>query len=403
MNRAPRPSSNPKATYLITGGSAAIGPAPTASWMIERGGQAPGVARTWPRIGGRSAGHRGLAEQRQRSGVLPAATSLRPTSWHRCSIRSAPTMPPLRGSSPAAGILDDGHPPRASTTGGCREVMAPKLEGAWNLHSLNAKMRRAGFLRALLFRRSAFWAQPGQAHYRRRQTPSWTHSPGYRRAEGRPALSINWGPWAEVGLVRQAEAATQTSAARHDPIPVGRTAWQDAVAAVSGHRPPRFAVPAVGDAARWHNPSGSTPVADRGPARRNPRFRRLPPGRGGQPSRRLCPCAPTRLKPPTAARVLPARETQAAGKLRSGAVTPWTSNRPAINSGSTRSSRWNCAQLRLRRDLGIVVSVVRCLDGPSVTGGLAAWLVEQFIRHRRETPRARRDEWRTHDQRDRRR
>jgi phthiocerol/phenolphthiocerol synthesis type-I polyketide synthase C len=80
--------------------------------------------------------------------------------------------------------------------------MAPKVEGAWNLHALTRDTELDFFM--LFSSAASLLGSPGQAHYAAANAfldaLAW-----HRRAEGRPALSINWGPWAEVGLATQPE------------------------------------------------------------------------------------------------------------------------------------------------------------------------------------------------------
>jgi acyl carrier protein len=78
--------------------------------------------------------------------------------------------------------------------------MAPKVEGAWNLHVATLHDDLDFFV--LFSSAVSVLGSPGQGNYSAANSflDALAHR---RRAEGRPATSINWGPWAEVGLVAE--------------------------------------------------------------------------------------------------------------------------------------------------------------------------------------------------------
>src|SRR6185503_18673039 len=104
--------------------------------------------------------------------------------------------PPLGGVIHAAAVLDDGLLLQL-TPERLRRVMAPKVSGAWNLHTLTRTDALDFFV--LFSSASGLLGAPGQANYAAANAylDALAH---YRRAQGQPALSINWGPWSEVGL-----------------------------------------------------------------------------------------------------------------------------------------------------------------------------------------------------------
>ena len=113
--------------------------------------------------------------------------------------------PSLRGIIHAAGTLDDGiilkqTPERVSS------VLAPKLAGALNLHDLTAGTNLDFFV--LYSSVTSLLASPGQSNYAAANSflDSFAH---YRRSRSLPALSVNWGAWADAGM------ASEESLSRH--------------------------------------------------------------------------------------------------------------------------------------------------------------------------------------------
>jgi aryl carrier-like protein len=105
-------------------------------------------------------------------------------------------MPPLKGVVHAAGILDD-HILLQMTPASLAAVMAPKLHGAWNLHAATLDTQLDFFV--LFSSAASIFGPAGQANYAAANAflDALAH---HRRALHLPALSINWGPWAEIGL-----------------------------------------------------------------------------------------------------------------------------------------------------------------------------------------------------------
>ena len=109
------------------------------------------------------------------------------------------TLPKLKGIVHAAGILDDGMILEQSWERFVK-VLSPKVDGAWNLHrfSLGASLDFFVMFSSV----ASLMGNPGQSSYAAANAflDALAH---YRRAEGLPASTINWGPWSQVGMAAQ--------------------------------------------------------------------------------------------------------------------------------------------------------------------------------------------------------
>ncbi|AOJ40108.1 non-ribosomal peptide synthetase [Burkholderia lata] len=186
---------DPDAAYLITGGFGALG-LHTARWLAARG------ARTLILAGRRGAAsdesQRAIAELRERNVSLrcerldiadPAAVADFFAALRRDGV-------PLRGIVHAAGIV--GYKPIMQVEREELEaVLQPKVAGAWLLHQHSEPFPLDFFI--LFSSIASAWGSREQAHYSaaNRFLDALAH---HRRGQGLPALSVNWGPWAEGGM-----------------------------------------------------------------------------------------------------------------------------------------------------------------------------------------------------------
>jgi NADPH:quinone reductase-like Zn-dependent oxidoreductase/aryl carrier-like protein len=109
-------------------------------------------------------------------------------------------LSPLRGILHAAMVLDDA-PIERLTEERMWRAMAPKMLGAWNLHSLTADCVLDFFV--MFSSMASISGSPGQANYAAANAflDALAH---HRRAVGLPALTVNWGVIGDTGHVAHA-------------------------------------------------------------------------------------------------------------------------------------------------------------------------------------------------------
>ena len=204
---APMATSTFKAggVYLITGGLGALG-LEVARWLVDKG------ARHLALLGRRAPSAEALAkiEALTEAGASVTVLSADVARPDQLSEALDAIVLPLAGVIHAAGVLDDAM--LASTTEArMRAVLAPKVSGAWNLHE--ATIDRELDLFVLFSAGASILGSPGQGSYAAGNAfmDALAH---LRRARGLPALSINWGPWADVGLAAQVDGRGKRLAAK---------------------------------------------------------------------------------------------------------------------------------------------------------------------------------------------
>jgi acyl transferase domain-containing protein len=277
--------------YLITGGLGGLG-LKVAAWMVEQG------ARHLVLVGRRGASDAALEalSNLEKTGarvlVIPADIT-REEQVVRVLAETRESMPELRGIIHAAGVLDDGVLLQ-QTWERFDRVMAPKVEGSWNLHALTKGMPLDFFV--LFSSAASLLGSPGQGNYAAANAflDGLAH---YRRLQGLPALSINWGPWAEVGVAAalgsdgerrwtslglrliSPDQGTQAleQALRQDSVQVGVLAvnWTKFVESFPGRQTPAF----FSDLARQ---SGHSTYGNAEPAPQNDLLRRLTEAAAGE-------------------------------------------------------------------------------------------------------------------------
>ena len=181
-----------QATYLITGGLGGIGLA-VAHWLASQGaGQIMLLGRSKP-----SAELQPQLDAITALGAKLTIVQADVTIFAQLqgALQQIDPAYPLRGVIHAVGVLDDAILANQSWSRFAR-VLAPKLQGAWHLHALTAALPLDFFV--LFSSTAGLLGNRGQANHAAANAflDAFVH---YRRARGLPALSINWGAWAEVG------------------------------------------------------------------------------------------------------------------------------------------------------------------------------------------------------------
>jgi myxalamid-type polyketide synthase MxaE and MxaD len=188
-------------SYVVTGGLGGLGRV-TAAWLVERGARHLALVGRGAPSAAAAAELAGLRARGVQVEVVQADVA-DPAGWAAAAARISAALPRVAGVFHAAGALDDGLA-RAQTPARLAAVMRPKVEGSAHLHAFACAQESEVFV---MFASSAGLLGPvGQATYAAANAFEDALAQR-RRAEGRHALAVDWGPWAEVG-----QAAAQVAA-----------------------------------------------------------------------------------------------------------------------------------------------------------------------------------------------
>ncbi|WP_394823180.1 type I polyketide synthase [Pendulispora albinea] len=182
------------ATYLVTGGFGALG-LRVARALVARG------ARYVALLGRSGPGEEGTRAVRELEASGARVLALRADVSKAADVAQAMAvlaraMPELRGIVHTAGVLEDG----ALATQDERRferVLAPKVEGAWNLHLATQASALDFFV--LFSSAASALGSAGQGNYAAANA-CLDALAELRRAGGQPALSVQWGPWGDSGM-----------------------------------------------------------------------------------------------------------------------------------------------------------------------------------------------------------
>jgi NAD(P)-dependent dehydrogenase (short-subunit alcohol dehydrogenase family)/acyl carrier protein len=208
-------------SYLISGGLGDLGLL-VARWMVEQGARRLillgrtklpprsnwGSVETGSRLGRQIAAIRHLESLGASVHLAPADVADEGELRGFLDAFRAEGWPPIRGVVHAAGVLQDGLLVQLDAAA-LTAVLRPKVMGGWLLHRLLQDDALDFFV--LFSSAGSVLGQPGQGNYAAANAflDALAH---HRRAQGQPALTINWGAWAGEGFA--ASVGGQRLAAR---------------------------------------------------------------------------------------------------------------------------------------------------------------------------------------------
>ena len=196
-------------SYLITGGLGDLGLS-VARWMVQQGARRVillGRTKLPPRTrwssaeaGSRLAHQIAAIREMEALGACVHLASVDVAEEGQLSAFleefRAEGWPPIRGVVHAAGVLQDGLLMQLDAAA-LNLVLRPKMLGGWLLHRLLADAPLDFFV--LFSSAGSLLGQPGQGNYAAANAflDALAH---HRKAQGQPALSINWGAWSDLGF-----------------------------------------------------------------------------------------------------------------------------------------------------------------------------------------------------------
>jgi acyl transferase domain-containing protein/aryl carrier-like protein len=145
---------------------------------------------------------------------------------------------PLIGVVHAAGVLADAALPRLDTAA-LRATFAPKVKGSWNLHLATTHLPLRFFV--LFAAGAGLMGSPGQGNYAAANAfeDALAH---WRRGNGLPAVAIDWGTWAEVGMAARAGERLAARQAEEGMRRIPLRAGLEALGRLLHHPQPQVAV-----------------------------------------------------------------------------------------------------------------------------------------------------------------
>ena len=196
----PRTEAKPDAggTYLITGGMGALG-IETARWLVSRRGAKQLVLASRRGLEDPNAALVAAELSALGAEVRIVAADITKEADVRRLLEVARSPRELKGIFHCAGLLDDGILLRMSWEKLWR-VMAPKVLGGFLLSELSRDCKLECFV--VFSSILSLTGSAGQANYSAANA-FLDALVARRRAEGLPALALNFGPWAQSGLATE--------------------------------------------------------------------------------------------------------------------------------------------------------------------------------------------------------
>ncbi len=191
-------------SYLITGGLGALG-LQLAQWLVDKG--AKYLVLTGRREPSEKA-KQAIAQLEQLGTQVSVQLGDVAVEQDVASIieQVKTSLPALHGVIHAAGVLDDGVLQQMNWER-FTKVMAPKVQGAWNLHQFTQDLPLDFFV--CFSSAASFLGSTGQGNY----AAANAFMDGlvyHRRALGLPGLSVNWAAWGEGGMAARLASQFQS-------------------------------------------------------------------------------------------------------------------------------------------------------------------------------------------------
>ncbi|MBW4434620.1 MAG: SDR family NAD(P)-dependent oxidoreductase [Pelatocladus maniniholoensis HA4357-MV3] len=224
------------ATYLISGGLGDLA-LKLAQSMVDQGiRHMVLIGRHHP-----TSAVQEILDQLQQKGVkllVAQADVSRTEDMVRILEQVKASLPPLRGIIHAAGVLDDGILLHQNWER-FKQVMSPKVKGAWNLHVLTQDCPLDFFV--CFSSIASLIGSLGQSSYAAANAflDNLCH---YRQQLGLPALSINWGAWANIGMTAKLDNHFQSRIAEMGLSPLTLKQGLSAFDLVLGQAFPQIAI-----------------------------------------------------------------------------------------------------------------------------------------------------------------